>query len=105
MSVHEINVALQISCISLLGLVMVLLVTYARTGVNTWTGIALTFCVICYLMLEAKVIQQTPVFFIIAVTGSICVPVTFFLLTRTIFEDHFKPSLLIAVWFVIEIIP
>lgn len=105
MSAHEINVALQISCISLLGLGTVLLIKYAKTGMNTWTGIALTFCVICYLILETKVVQQTRPLFIIALTGSISIPVIFFLLTTAIFDDHFKPSLLIVVWFALEIIP
>lgn len=105
MSAHEFNVALQISCISLLGLVAILLIKYASTGVNTWAGIALTFCVICYLILETKVIQQTQLLFIIALTGSISIPVVFFLLTKAIFDDHFKPSLLIVAWFALEIIP
>jgi len=39
----------------------------------------------------------------LAVTGSICIPVIFFLLTKAIFDDHFKPSALIALWVVIEI--
>jgi AraC-like DNA-binding protein len=102
---HEINIILQISCISLLGLVMILLLKYSKSGVNTWTGIALTFCVICYLLLETPFIQQTTPLFIIALTGSISVPVIFFLLTKAIFDDHFKPSYLIGVWFAMELIP
>jgi AraC-like DNA-binding protein len=105
MSAHEINVALQISCISLLGLVTILLIRYAKTGMNTWTGIALTLCVICYLILETPVVQQSTPLFVIALTGSISVPVMFFLLTKAIFDDHFKPSLFIVVWFALEIIP
>jgi AraC-like DNA-binding protein len=105
MSAHELNVALQISCISLLALVTLLLLKYAKTGVNTWTGISFTVCVICYLALETSLIQQTTPLFILALTGSICIPVIFFLLTKAIFDDHFKPSYLIIVWFALEIIP
>lgn len=105
MSFHEINIILQISCISLLGLVTILLLKYAKTGTNTWTGIALTFCVICYLVMETRMVQQTPLLFFIALTGSISIPVVFFLVTKAIFDDHFKPSYLIIVWLALEIIP
>jgi AraC-like DNA-binding protein len=105
MTAHELNVVLQIACISLLSFVAILLIRYARAGINTWTGIALTFCVICYLVIETPLVQQNHFLFVIALTGSISVPVVFFLLTKAIFDDHFKPSYLIVLWLALVIIP
>src|SRR5688572_24402085 len=105
MSAHDLNTALQISCIALLGLVTILLLKYAKTGTHTWTGISLALCVICYLMLEIPFIKASTPLFLIAVTGSISIPVVFFLLTKAIFDDHFRPSYLILAWLALEIIP
>jgi AraC-like DNA-binding protein len=95
---------LQIACVTLLALAGVLLLLHAKTGLNTWTGISLVIAVICYLILETPFIHERKILFLIAVTGSTCIPVIFFLLTKAIFDDHFKPTPLIAAWFAIEII-
>lgn len=104
MNVHDLNPVLQITCITLLGVVCILL-KYARAGLNTWTGIGLTTCVICYLILETPFVQTYRILFFIALTGSILVPVLFFLLTKAIFDDHFKPTWTILGWFALEIVP
>jgi AraC-like DNA-binding protein len=59
----------------------------------------------CYLLLETPFIQSYRVLFLIALTGSISVPVLFFLLTKAIFDDHFKPNWTILGWFALEIVP
>jgi AraC-like DNA-binding protein len=105
MNAHDLNTVLQITCITLLGVVCILLIKYARAGLNTWTGIGLTTCVICYLILETPFVQSYRILFFIALTGSICVPVLFFLLTKAIFDDHFKPTWIILGWFALEIVP
>lgn len=105
MNAHDLNTVLQITCITLLGVVCILLIKYARAGVNTWAGIGLTAAVICYLILETPFIQSYRILFLIAVTGSISVPVLFFLLTKAIFDDHFKPTWAILGWFAFEIVP
>ncbi len=105
MTAHEINIVLQISCIVLLGVVCILLIKHARTGLNTWAGIGLTGSVICYLVLETCFIQSHPVLYLGALTGSISVPVAFFLLTKAIFDDHLKPTGKILLWFALEIVP
>ena len=105
MNAHELNTILQIACITLLGLVFILLTKHARAGLNTWAGIGLTACVICYLFLETSFVQSHHALFLIALTGSISVPVLFFLLTKAIFDDHFKPGWKILGWFALEIVP
>lgn len=103
MTAHQINMLLQISCVTLLALAGILLIRYARTGVNTWAGISFVVAVICYLVLETPVVQASKPLFLLAVTGSISIPVIFFLLTRAIFDDHFRPSWMIVLWFGLEI--
>ena len=105
MNAHDLNTVLQITCITLLGVVCILLIKYARAGLNTWAGIGLTVAVICYLILETPFIQSYRILFLIALTGSISVPVLFFLLTKAIFDDHFKPTWAILGWFALEIVP
>jgi len=105
MPLHEINVILQISCVTILALVCFLLTMYAKTALNTWTGITFAASIICYLVLDTAIVRNNYVLFSIALTGSISVPVVFFLLTKAIFDDHFKPTYLIILWFAMEIIP
>lgn len=104
MTAHELNSMLQVSCVTLLALAGVFLFKYSRTALNTWTGISLVAGVICYLVLETPFVHENEVLFLIAVTGSIAIPVIFFLLTKAIFDDHFKPTWIVALWFFIEII-
>lgn len=82
----------------------IFLFRHSRNAVNSWTGISLVVSVICYLILEASFIQQNRVLFLIAVSGAICIPVIFFLLTKAIFDDHFKPTALVAIWFLLEVV-
>jgi AraC-like DNA-binding protein len=105
MDAHDLNTVLQIGCITLLGVVCILLIKYARAGLNTWAGIGLTAAVICYLILETPFIQSYRILFLIALTGSISVPVLFFLVNKAIFDDHFKPTWAILGWFALEIVP
>src|SRR5688572_842428 len=103
MTIHEVNIILQVSCITLLAVVGIFLFRPTRTTINTWTGISLVVSVICYLIIETPFVHEHKVLFLIAVTGAINIPVIFFLLTKAIFDDHFKPSSAIILWFAIEI--
>ena len=104
MTTHGLNIILQVSCVTLLGLAGIFLLKYSRTTLNTWTGISLVVAVICYLVLEAPLIHENKALFVIAVTGSISIPVIFFLLTKAIFDDHFVPTWTISLWFGVEIV-
>ncbi|MBA4055218.1 MAG: hypothetical protein C0490_10935, partial [Marivirga sp.] len=105
MNAHDLNTVLQIGCITLLCVVCIFLIKHALAGLNTWAGIGLTAAVICYLVLETPFIQGYRILFLIALTGSISVPVLFLLLTKAIFDDHFKPTWAILCWFALEIVP
>jgi len=95
---EKVNFILQVSCITVLTLAGLLLGRFARKGLNTWTGISLVVAVISYLVLDTSFIRANQVLFIAAVTLSTSIPVIFFLLTKAIFDDHFKPSPKIIVW-------
>jgi len=93
------NTGLQISSITILSLTCLFLIKHARSGRDTWTGIGLIFCVLAYILIETPFIRQNPTLFFIAITGSVCIPVFFFLLTKAIFDDHFKASWQLAGYF------
>ena len=68
MAAHEINIVLQIACLTLLALAGILLLRHAKTGLNTWTGIGLVAAVICYLLLETPTVLGHKPLFLIAAT-------------------------------------
>jgi len=104
MTAHEVNIILQISCVTILTVIAILLIKCGKNDVNMWVGVGLVASVICYLILPTSFVQCSRLLFLIAVTGSISVPVIFFLLTKALFDDHFRPSWKIAVWFGIQIV-
>jgi len=101
---HALNGIVQIATATLLGLACVLLVKHWRGGLHTWTGIGFTLSILCYVVIESESVQSLQVLRIVATIGAICIPVLFWLLSRAIFDDHFRftPSLL--PWFIIIII-
>jgi AraC-like DNA-binding protein len=104
MSLHELNTTLQIACLTVLALVCILFIKHARSGLNSWTGIGFTLAIICYLLIESPSIHSSRFLFIIALTGATSIPVFLLLLSKAIFDDHFRPSSTIALWFLIQIV-
>jgi len=101
----ELNTILQVSCITLLGLVGLLFLKHAKSGLNSWTGVGFATAIICYLLIDPELAQGNALPFYILLTGAISIPVFFFLLSKAIFDDHFKVSSTILLWFAIEIVP
>ena len=101
---HELNLVLQISTATLLGLVCILLAKHSRSGMNTWTGIGFSFSILCYIIVESDVIQSTLILRILVSIVVICIPVSFWLLARAIFDDHFRFRWSLLSWFLILII-
>lgn len=102
--ITDINTVLQVSAISLLLLTLLLMLRYSRQGMHTWVGIGFTASIICYLVIDSAFVQHAPILFIIVLTGSINIPVFFWLLSKAIFDDHFKPTKIMAVWFLVQVI-
>lgn len=102
---NQLHLIIQIATATLLGLVGVLLAKYARRGLNTWTGIGFTVSILCYIIVESEVIQSVPVVRIITSIGAISIPVLFWLLARSIFDDHFTFRFNLLIWFLVLLIP
>lgn len=102
---HQVNLVFQIATATLLGLVCVLLAKHSRGGLHTWTGIGLTLSIFCYVVIESEAVQSLEVLRIVAAIGAISIPVLFWLLSRAIFDDHFRFTRSLLVWFIVIIIP
>jgi len=85
-----------------LALAGIFLWRYSENAMNTWAAIGLVAAVICYQLLGVPFVRQHRVILLIAVAGATAIPVIFFLLTKAIFDDHFKPSVKIAFWLVLQ---
>lgn len=101
---QELNGIVQVATATLLGLVCVLLARYSRGGLHTWTGIGFTLSILCYVTIESETIQSLPALRVTATIGAISIPVLFWLLSRAIFDDHFRFKPLLLVWFLVIII-
>lgn len=101
---QSINIILQTATATLLLFTALLLIKNIRQGKHLWAGIGLTLSVFCYLIIETSFAQQ-PFTRIIALTGSICIPVFFWLLSKSIFEDHFGFTASLWIWFLVQTIP
>jgi AraC-like DNA-binding protein len=102
---QQINEIVQIVTATLLGLVCILLAKHSKRGQHTWTGIALTLSILCYMVIDSETVQSISLFRIVAMIGAICIPVLFWLLARAIFDDHFKFVPVIFGWFLVQLVP
>jgi AraC-like DNA-binding protein len=105
LKMQQLNLILQISTATLLLIVCTLLARHSKSGLNTWTGIAFSVSIVCYLVVESDAIQSIHLLRIVASTGAISIPVLFWLLSRAIFEDHFRFRFSLLIWFLILLIP
>ncbi len=102
---QQINDVIQIGSVSLLIVTCLLMLRYLRQGMHVWVGIGFTLSIICYLLAETEFAKQHCTLHYTLVTGAITTPVLFWLLSRAIFDDHFKPSTSIVLWFALQILP
>jgi AraC-like DNA-binding protein len=101
---QELNGIIQIATATLLVLACVLLARYSRGGLHTWTGIGFTLSILCYVTVESETVQSLQALRVIAAIGAISIPVLFWLLSRAIFDDHFRFKPLLLVWFFVIVI-
>lgn len=101
----QLYLVIQISTVTLLGLVGLILAKHARAGLNTWTGIGFTFSILCYVTVESELVQLVPGLRIVATLGAISIPVFFWLLARSIFDDHFEFRARLLTWFLVMLAP
>ncbi len=101
---QQINEIFQIASVTLLVLTCLLFARNLRHGMHLWAGIGFTLSIIAYLIIETEFAQVSSLHIVI-MTGAICIPVLFWLLSKTIFDDHFKATPAIALWFLVQLIP
>jgi AraC-like DNA-binding protein len=101
---HQINLILQTATATLLVFTNLILVRYLKQAMHLWAGIGFTLSVFCYLIIETTFIQHS-FLRVIVLTGTICIPLFFWLLSKSIFEDHFKLTLSIGLCFLLQIVP
>lgn len=105
MPLTELNTIIQIGCITLLVLVGFLLIKHAKSSLNSWTGVSFVLAIICYLLVESDLAKKNVFLFYIFLTGAIVIPVLFLMLSKAIFDDHFRVSYPILFWLAVQIIP
>ncbi|MBI1767350.1 MAG: helix-turn-helix transcriptional regulator [Bacteroidetes bacterium] len=98
-----INEIFRIASITLLLFTCLVMLRYFRQGMHVWVGIGFTLSIVFYLIVETKLVRESCVLHYIVITGAITTPVLFWLLAKAIFDDHFKPSPSIVLWFVLQI--
>jgi AraC-like DNA-binding protein len=101
---QSINIILQTATATLLLFTALLLIKNIRQGKHLWAGIGLTLSVFCYLIVEVPFAHH-PFIRIIVLTGAICIPVFFWLLSKSIFEDHFNYDSSLWIWFFVQTVP
>jgi AraC-like DNA-binding protein len=100
----QVNQILQTAAAVLLIFTVLALFSSRRRGENLWTGIGLTIAVLGYLATDSQWMQICWLRPII-LTGSICIPVFFWMMSRAIFDDHFRYHSSILFWFLAQAVP
>jgi AraC-like DNA-binding protein len=101
---HQLNVILQIASATLLAFTSLSLMRHLKQARHLWAGIGFTLSIFCYMIIETAFVQESFIR-VVVLTGSICIPVFFLLLSKSIFEDHFKFTLSILLWFLLQMVP
>ena len=101
---QQINEILQVASITLLIFTGLVLGRHLRQGMHLWSGIGFTVSIICYLIIDG-VFPQESLLYKVVLTGAICIPVFFWILSKAIFDDHFNLTWITGVWFLVQVIP
>lgn len=102
---QQVNGVIQIVTATLLGLVCILLAKHSKSSRHSWTGIGFTLCIFCYIIIESAAVQSVTALRIFAMLGAICIPVLFWFLSRSIFDDHFKFAPRMIGWSLVQLVP
>jgi AraC-like DNA-binding protein len=101
----DLNELLRIGSTTLVALVCLFLIRNYKRGLHTWTAIGFTISIICYLLVEADFVDLYTVIGLVVITGAIVVPVFFWLLAKAMFDDHFRFTPRVSLWFLVLAIP
>jgi AraC-like DNA-binding protein len=99
---HQLNQILQVATATILALTSLALITSLRQGKHLWAAIGFSLCVLSYLVIETSLVQES-LLRVVVLTGSASVPLFFWLLSKSIFEDQFKFTPSLIAWFLLLI--
>ncbi len=86
------NEILRISAITTLLIIILQFLKVAKGNKNAWFAIAFTASVVCYLIVEGRT-ELKSVFLLILLIGPFLLPLLFWFLSKSIFDDHFKMNM------------
>jgi AraC-like DNA-binding protein len=95
------NHLLEIITATMLLFASLALISNLNQGRHLWAGVGFTLAVFCYTVIESAVKSGFPLCFLLFV-GSASVPFFFWLLSKSIFEDHFRFTPNLLLWFVVQ---
>lgn len=99
---QALNEILQIASVTLLVLTGLIMARQLKQGQHILVGIGFALSIVSYLILETSFVKESIIHPII-LTGSICVPVFFWLMSKAIFDDHFRITRDYGFWFALQI--
>jgi AraC-like DNA-binding protein len=103
--IEEINRILQIASATLLLLTCVHLIRNWRAGRHIWVAVGFTLSIVAYLVVEEPFVAEFMLAKMVVMVLTISVSVFFWLMSKSIFDDHFKPDPSIIGWFLLQLVP
>jgi len=103
--IEEINRILQIASATLLLLTCVKLIRNWRSGRHIWVAVGFTLSIVAYLIVEERFVREFMLARVVVMVLTICVSVFFWLMSKSIFDDHFKTGPSIIGWFLLQLMP
>jgi AraC-like DNA-binding protein len=100
----ELNEIFRTSAITTLVIIMVQFLKVAKAKNNAWFAIAFTASVVCYLIVEGSITEINAALLSILVIGPFLLPLLFWLLSKSIFDDSFKMQIKYYVFILIYLI-
>lgn len=83
------NEIFRIAAITALLIIALQFLKVAKKGKNLWLSVAFTMSVVCYLIVDWRG-EIHPILFSILLAGPLLLPLLFWLLSKSIFDDHFR---------------
>lgn len=74
-------------------------------GRHLWAGIGFTLSILCYTVVESHGVQSILPLRVIVAIGAISIPVFYWLLSRSVFDDHFRFHSSLLIWFLALLLP
>jgi AraC-like DNA-binding protein len=84
------NEIFRVSAITTLVIIILQFLKVAKAKKNAWFAIAFTASVVCYLIVEGSITEINTALLPILVIGPFLLPLLFWLLSKSIFDDSFK---------------